>query len=167
MSRVVAWTGHRPALFRDPVAARRTVQEVAAELVWRDAVERFLVGGQRGVDTWAAQCAIALSLPFFVILPIDLGEFTADWSAGDRSVLETTLSAAAEVHVVGGDPALAYTERNRLLATRADLLVAVWAGIGGGGTLETIGLAHAAGVAVREVLLRPSAEASSAQGHGI
>jgi hypothetical protein len=167
MSRIVAWTGHRPELFRDPVAARRTVEDVAAELLTRDGAQRFLVGGQRGVDTWAALSAIALSVPFFVILPVDIGEFTADWSNDDRSVLETTLSAAAEVQVVGGDPATAYTERNRLLATQADLLVAVWAGLTGGGTFETIGFANGAGVVVREVLLEPSVEAGSAHGHGI
>ena|SRR5712691_2198380 len=167
MSRIVAWTGHRPELFRDPVAARRTVEDVAAELVRRDAAQRFLVGGQRGVDTWAALSAIALSVPFLVILPLEIGEFTTDWSLDDRGILEMTLAAAGDVRVIGGDPVTAYTERDRLLATQPLLLVAVWAGLQGGGTFETIGLARAAGVAVREVLLEPSDEAGSAQGRGI
>jgi predicted Rossmann-fold nucleotide-binding protein len=162
MSRIVAWTGHRPALFRDPVAARLTVEEVAAELVQRDAVRRFLVGGQRGVDTWAALSAMTLGVPFVVILPLELHDFALDWPIEDRSVLETTLAAASAVRAATG-----YTQRNRLLATQADLLVAVWAGIVGGGTSETIALARAAGVALREVILEPSAEASSAQGRGI
>jgi hypothetical protein len=167
MSRVVAWTGHRPELFLDPVAARLTVGEVATELVQREASERFLVGGQRGVDTWAALTAMTLGVPFVVILPLDVGEFTAAWSADDRSVLERFLAAASEIKIVGGDPAQAYTERNRLLATQANLLVAVWTGRLGGGTAETIAIAHAAGVPVREVRLEASPEATSAQGRGI
>src|ERR687888_474034 len=45
----------------------------------------------------------------------------------------------------------AYTERNRVLVTSADLLVAVWTGRTGGGTAETVSLAHAHGTPVREV----------------
>jgi predicted Rossmann fold nucleotide-binding protein DprA/Smf involved in DNA uptake len=108
-----------------------------------------------------------LSRPFVVILPLDVAEFTADWSADDRSVLQETLAAASEVRVVGGDPAQAFTERNRLLATLADRLVAVWTGRRGGGTAETIAFARAAGVAVREVVLQASPSADSAQGRGI
>jgi predicted Rossmann fold nucleotide-binding protein DprA/Smf involved in DNA uptake len=167
MSRSVAWTGHRPELFRDPVAARDTVQAIARELSRDEGVGRFLVGGQRGVDTWAALSAITLSVPFVVILPLDVAEFTADWSADDRSVLEATLAAASDVRVVGGDPAQAFTERNRLLATLANLLVAVWTGTRGGGTAETIAFARAAGVAVHEVVLEPSPSAGSAKGRGI
>jgi predicted Rossmann fold nucleotide-binding protein DprA/Smf involved in DNA uptake len=165
MSRIVAWTGHRPELFRDPVAAHFAVEEIAADLVRRDAARRFLVGGQRGVDTWAALSAIALGVPSVVILPLGVAEFTAQWPAEDRSVLETTLAAAIEIHIIG--TTAGYTERNRFLATHADLLVAVWAGITHGGTFETITFAREAGVVVREVLLDPSPEAGSAQGRGI
>ena len=167
MSRVVAWTGHRPELFRDTVAARDTVQAIARELSRDGGATRFLVGGQRGVDTWAALSARTLSVPFVVILPLDVAEFAADWSAEDRSVLEATLAAAREVRVVGGDPAQAFSERNRLLATNADLLVAVWTGTRGGGTAETIDFARAAGVPVREIVLEASPLADSAQGRGI
>jgi hypothetical protein len=162
MSRIVAWTGHRPELFRDPIGARLKVEAVAGEVVQRDRPRRFLVGGQRGVDTWAALSAITLGVPFVVILPLEVAEFTAGWSSEDRSVLETTLANASEVRTAAG-----YTERNRLLATRADLLVAVWAGIVGGGTFETLSLARAAGVAIREVLLEPSTDAGAVQGRGI
>lgn len=161
MSRIVAWSGHRPDLFRDPMAARMAVDAAARQLVEHGA-ERFLVGGQRGVDTWAAQSAIARGVPFGLILPIQPEEFTGDWSDEDRQLLETTLTLAAEVTVAAG-----YTERNRHLATRADLLVAVWTRTAGGGTAETIDFARTAGTIVREIVLEPSAAARSARSRNL
>jgi hypothetical protein len=53
------------------------------------------------------------------------------------------------------------------LAAQADLLVAVWTQLGGGGTAETIALARAAGTPVRELLLPVAQIAHSARGRGI
>jgi hypothetical protein len=167
MSRIVAWTGHRPDLFRDPAAARAAVEATAHDLVTREDVARFLVGGQRGVDTWAAQAATALGVPFMLVLPLDVNEFTHDWASADRQLLDGLLAEANEVRVVGGEPAAAYTERNRRLATQADLLVAVWTQLGGGGTAETITLARAAGTPVREIVLQMAQIAHSPHSRGI
>jgi hypothetical protein len=158
---IVAWTGHRPDLFRTPDAARGAVYSAARELVAEGATH-FLVGGQRGVDTWAALAAIALAVPFTVVLPLDVDAFTRAWTPADRTVLEAhVLAYAQQVRIAGG-----YTERNRVLATQPDLLVAVWAGVPGGGTAETLDLAHQAGTTVREIKLDPSPNASSATGSG-
>jgi hypothetical protein len=169
MSTIVAWTGHRPDIFRDPAAAFAAVTATAHGLVTHDRAEHFLVGGQRGVDTWAAQTAIACGVPFTLVLPLEVGEFTSDWSAADRAALESIAALASEVRIVGTarDPAAAYTERNRRLATQGDLLVAVWTRLEGGGTAETIALARAAGTPVREVVLPIAQIAHSAQGRGI
>src|SRR6266702_2341537 len=128
MSTIVSWTGHRPDLFRDPAAARTAVEATAQDLLAHTQAERFLVGGQRGVDTWAAQAAIALSVPFTLVLPLEVAELTSDWSAPDRATLESVVAQASDFRIVGtsSDPAAAYTERNRQLASQADLLVAVW-----------------------------------------
>src|SRR5687767_15367924 len=72
---IVGWTGHRPDLFDDVDSAMRAVSDAAHELVSGGRVERFLVGGQRGVDTWAAQAAIDNHLPFTLILPLSVPEF--------------------------------------------------------------------------------------------
>jgi hypothetical protein len=154
-------------LFLDPPAARSAVESAAAELARSGDVSRFLVGGQRGVDTWAALAAMSLRLPFTLVLPLLVPEFSHDWSDEDRSILERTVAAAGDVRVGGGDRAGAFTERNRVLATDADLLVAVWTGIRGGGTAETIALARAAGTPLREILLEPSPAAGFARGRGI
>jgi hypothetical protein len=77
-------------------------------------------------------------------------------------VLYATLARAEDVQVAG-----TFSERNRRLATGADLLVAVWTGMGGGGTAETLALAGQAGTPIREVRLAPAPGADSARGRGI
>jgi hypothetical protein len=167
--RRIAWTGHRPELFRDPAAARRRVAQVARQLISETAGSalRFLLGGQRGVDTWAALAALELEIPFALVLPLAPDAFSEGWAAPDREALQLTLARADRVHLVGGDPAGAYRERNRLLATGADLLVAVWTKTPGGGTAETMAFARAAGTPIREVLLAPAPGARRVRGRGI
>jgi hypothetical protein len=152
-------------MFADSEAAKAAVDQAAARL-GADG-QRFLVGGQRGVDTWAALAALALGVPFTLYLPLEPDDFAAAWSADDRRLLDRTLTSAVEVHVVGGAPERAYTERNRLLATSGDLLVAVWTGISTGGTAETIRFARAAGTPIQEVLLQARPGADAARGRGL
>jgi hypothetical protein len=161
VSRIVAWTGHRPDIFRDVELARQTVELAARELIASGA-EQFLLGGQRGVDTWAALTAVAQGVPFRLVLPLPPDEFTHDWVRADRDLLQQTIALAYQVSVAGG-----YTQRNRQLSSGAHLLVAVWTGIGGGGTAETIQQARLSGTPVREFLLQPSTSASEAVGRGI
>jgi hypothetical protein len=167
--RLIAWTGHRPELFRDPAAARERVAQLARDLVSEQAgsTPRFLVGGQRGVDTWAALAALDLGTPFELILPLEPDAFSTGWAAADKERLHLTVARAARVQVVGGEPALAYSERNRLLATGADLLVAVWTRTPAGGTAETLAFARAAGTPIREAVLPPAPGAPRAQGRGV
>lgn len=161
MSRIVSWTGHRPDLFDDPDLARQAVDRAAHELA--DAGGRqFLVGGQRGVDTWAALAAISLVVPFRLVLPFDADEFARDWAEIDRATLHSTLERAVDVRIAGG-----FSERNRILAREPQLLIAVWTGTRGGGTAETVALARAAGTPIREILLNPSVDVASASGRGI
>ena len=157
---IVGWTGHRPDLFRDPLGARAAVDSAAREFARKAAVQ-FRVGGQRGVDTWAALSAIELTIPFAVILPAPVAAFTADWSFDDVAVFEETLEHAQNVRIVDG-----YSERNQQLVSGAELLVAVWTRIAGGGTAETVDLARQAGIAIHEIVQEaaPGAEFSSGRG---
>ena len=164
---IVAWTGHKPELFADPQAAVTAVASTAHGLVAQGTVDSFLVGGQRGVDTYAALAAIALDVPFTLVLPQDVPYFARGWTPADRATLERTVAAAAEVRIIGGSWDAAFTERNRILATTATLLVAVWTGTRGGGTAETIDLARAAGTPFREVLLAAAPESDALDGRGI
>jgi hypothetical protein len=158
---LVAWTGHRPELFRDPLVARDAVISTARELARRSEA-RFLLGGQRGVDTWAALHALRARIPYTLVLPFDVGIFTQDWSEADRSALLHSMAHAEAVQIAGG-----YTQRNHVLAEGADLLVAIWTRTTGGGTAETLDLARRAGTPIREVILAPSPTARSARGRGI
>jgi hypothetical protein len=163
-ARVITWTGHRPDIFQDPEAARAAVEETTEKLQ----AERFLVGGQRGVDTWAALAAHRLGVPFTLVLPLPVEAFAVGWSEDDRRRLEDSLGWATEVRIVGGpsEPE-AYTERNRILGTSGELLVAVWTGRAGGGTAETIAFARAAGVPIHEVRLPASPLGEHATGRGL
>ncbi|HEY3064047.1 MAG TPA: SLOG family protein [Chloroflexota bacterium] len=159
---IVAWTGHRPDLFEDVGIAHTAVMDAARDLLLHEPLERFLVGGQRGVDTWAAEAAIELGLQFTLILPFDVADFTVDWTATDRTRLLESVQRADQVRIAGG-----YRERNRALATEGDLLIAVWTGRLGGGTAETVGFARDFGTPVREVRLRAAPSTGPAAGRGI
>lgn len=160
---LVGWTGHRPDLFRDPAGARVALDALAEDLKRNHGASTFLTGGQRGVDTWAALAGMRLGVQLQVILPVEVGAFTAtDWTPDERALLARILAYASGVRVAGS-----YTERNRLVATRADVLIAVWTGTPGGGTQETIGFARAAGTPVKHLILEADPAAASARGRGI
>ena len=150
----VAWTGHRPEYFADPAAVAAEVAALAAALrAEYGAALAFHCGGQRGVDTWAAACAERLGLPLHLYLPLPFARFTADWDPAEVPALERSWAYARERVVVDPDGTLgaaAYSRRNWLLAERGELLVAVWTGLGGGGTAETIQAARQLGRPVRE-----------------
>ena len=150
----VAWTGHRPEFFADPAAVERHIRDLAttyqADLGARLA---FHCGGQRGVDTWAGAAAEALGIALHLYLPLPIARFAADWPSPDVATLERHWAYAVERVVL--DPggtlgAEAYSRRNGLLAERGDVLIAVWTGLGGGGTAETIAFARSLGRYVEE-----------------
>ena len=150
----VAWTGHRPEYFADPAAVAREVGAIAERLrAEHGPALVFHCGGQRGVDSWAADAAERLGVPLHLYLPLPVARFAADWTPADRAALEGSWAYAAERLVVDPEGALgaaAYRERNRLLAERGDLLVAVWTGLEGGGTAETIAFARELGRPIAE-----------------
>ena len=156
----VAWTGHRPDLFADPAAVARAVEARAAALrSEHGAALAFHCGGQRGVDTWAAGAARQLGVPLHLYLPLPVARFAADWPAPDLAALEASWAYAVEHVVVDAEGtlgAVAYSRRNALLAERCELLVAMWTGLGGGGTAETITAARALGRRVEEQLFAAS-----------
>jgi hypothetical protein len=159
---IIGWTGHRPDLFADPPAARLTVRLIAAEAarLWPSA--EFVTGGQRGVDTWAALAAIRLRRPFHLVLPRPADELAAGWVEHERTELGRLVDRAASVAVI--DPqaqrgALAYDLRNEAVASRSDLMVAVWTGLRMGGTFFTLSAARHRGRPVVERVLAASGEA--------
>jgi predicted Rossmann-fold nucleotide-binding protein len=139
----VGWTGHRPDLFAQPDRVRSSLESIARDLVEREGAKGFVTGGQRGVDTWAADAALSLGVRLTLLLP--LGLVDESWTEADVRALERLRAVAREVRTVDS-----FSRRNRLVAESVDLLVAVWTGTRGGGTEETIGFARTAGTPVRE-----------------
>jgi hypothetical protein len=163
----VGWTGHRPELFQDSAAARSAVLEQAARLLKRSGNVRFITGGQRGVDLWAAQCALAARIPFEVILPVKPAAFTRDWLPEDVAALDALLEQAESVTTVdmaGRWEPLAYDLRCEEIARRADLLVVVWTGTRQGGTFLTICAAEARGIPIQQATMARSSGPLSGRG---
>jgi hypothetical protein len=166
-----AWTGHRPEYFADPDAVAGRILELASALrAEHGAALVFHCGGQRGVDTWAAAAAERLKIALHLYLPLPVARFAADWSAEDRAALEQSWTYAVERRVT--DPrgllgAEAYRRRNRLLAERCDLLIAVWTGLGGGGTAQTMAFARDLGRPVEEHRFAPSGRLPKPDERGI
>ena len=164
----VAWTGHRPDLFANASAAHAAVEATAANLARTHADLIFLVGGQRGVDTWAAMAGHRLAIPIHLILPLPAAAFAdRTWSAADRETLDDLQTISSQLTIVGSGVPDPYRARNRLLVESADMLYAVWTGTTGGGTDQTLAFARARGIPVREITFEPSGSAGAASGRGI
>jgi hypothetical protein len=170
---LVGWTGHRPGLFRSPEEARKGIERMADAALARWSGATFVCGGQRGVDTWAAQAALARGIPFWVVLPARPEPFTEGWEDADRDLLAALMTRAADVRIVGEAPPLpnppspggretsragplAYDRRNEIVAKESDLLIAVWTGLRQGGTFYTLCAAHAFGTPVESTILAPA-----------
>jgi len=83
----IAWTGHRPELFAEPVAVEGHVDAEVARLQRLDPELTIVCGGQRGVDLWVAEVALRFRAPLEVILPTPIRVFTGAWSVTDRARL--------------------------------------------------------------------------------
>jgi DNA recombination-mediator protein A len=165
----VGFTGHRPELFADADRARAAVHDELSELhAEAPGSLTVIAGGQRGVDTWAALAAVALEIPFVLVLPAPVEELTRDWPIEDVRVLADLRRAALREELIDARAACdAYMRRNARIAELAHVLIAVWTGVEGGGTAETLAFARQRNTSVREVRLPAAPDAASARGRGI
>lgn len=155
----VAWTGHRPELFDRPDVARELIARETDRLLAEHGPRLVVLsGGQRGVDLWAASAARARGIRLELLLPSPAALLSTTWPADDATALASLLDYAAQVLVFGEDPAdrAGYDARNRALAARCDLLVAVWTGLERGGTFFTMTEAKGLGKPIRALRLEPS-----------
>jgi hypothetical protein len=165
----IAWTGHRPEVFRDHAQARARVDTLAWAAVARWPAAEFVCGGQRGVDQWAAAAGLAAGRPVHLVLPSPPSRFTVGWPDADRASLERLLERAASLAVLdatGTYGPLAYDWRNEALVRGADRLIAVWTGLRRGGTFYTLCAAAVGGVVVEAEIL-PAAAGVPPGGRGL
>lgn len=128
---IISFTGHRPdrlggyvtpnPLYTKIVSNMRYVIEgLGAKLIY--------VGGAQGVDTWAAELAIEMKIPFILAIPCENQE--ALWPKAAKEKYHSILEKAKEVILVCSGPYSAEKMfiRNRFLVDKADTLVAIFDG---------------------------------------
>ena len=133
---IVAFTGHRPTrlkehLLRTEVAIRKFLEERKPDKV--------ISGMAQGVDMFAFEHAYELGIP--VIAAVPWWGHGNNWPKVHREEYIDNLDKAAEVVVVSEVEMFVpwvYQKRDEWMVDRCDLLVAVWDGVDGGGTYNTI-----------------------------
>lgn len=146
-----AFTGHRPKRLPwgsdegDPrCLALKQLMRQAVEQTRLWGCDGYLCGMALGCDTYFAELVLDMSLPLEVVLPCP-GQ--ADrWPEKDRRRYESLLLRASAIHVLED----CYSDgcmlrRNRAMIDRAQLLITVYDGRGGG-TGSTVAYAKKRGV---------------------
>lgn len=133
-----AFTGHRPQRLpwggREEDPRCRALKVLLSQAVEKVAVRgctEFLCGMALGCDTWFAEAVLEKGLKLIAVLPCP-GQ-TDHWAQKDRTRYEGLLSCCSEICVVEDS----YSEgcmlrRNRAMIDRADILISVYDGCGGG-----------------------------------
>jgi uncharacterized phage-like protein YoqJ len=132
----IAMTGHRPqALDSDFGYNSELWQFIYAEL--RNTFEKqkpskIITGMALGVDTVAAEVALAMEIPFVAAVPFPGQD--AKWSTPQQEHYHMLLSYAAHIETCDKGPYSPYLmeKRNRWMVDNADIVVAVWNGWKGG-----------------------------------
>ena len=150
---VCAFTGHRPQRLpwgtreADPrcVALKRLLEESIVQAAARGC-DTFLCGMARGCDTYFAEAV--LNLGFRLIAMVPCPEQADRWPEADRDRYRALLLRCEAIHVLENT----YSEgcmqrRNRAMVDRADLLISVYDG-SGGGTGSTVAYARESGVTI-------------------
>ena len=126
---VLAFTGHRPdkvAAFE--VAVRRHMFAALLAMEPREVISGMAVG----VDTWAAESALALDIPLVAAIPFEGQHYR--WPAEARRLYGRLLDRAARIQVVCPGPyhPSKMQARNEWMVDRAGLLLGYWNGSAGG-----------------------------------
>jgi len=148
---ICAFTGHRPQRLpwggneQDPrCLALKTLLDAAVLQAAERGCDTFLCGMARGCDTYFAETVLAHGLRLEAVLPCP--DQADRWPEADRLRYQELLLRCAAIHVLEA----AYSDgcmlrRNRAMVDRADLLITVYDGQGGG-TASTIRCARERGV---------------------
>lgn len=142
---------HRPQL-RDAIAAAlRGFGDVARDLGGDPPRPELLTALAEGADRYAAHAALALGWRLAAASPFGPSRYEADFPEAESVAEFRALWAAANSRVVLRDAVAPYVAVGRWVATRADILLAVWNGAppnGPGGTAEVCALAADAGTPI-------------------
>ncbi len=146
---VVGFTGHRQ--LTDPDGATRVMREVLTELKAEPGVEWLALSSvAAGSDVLFARTALSLGLGWEAVLPLPPAEFRRDFDDVSWREVETLLSEAEAVRVIGERPERedAYLDSGMEAVNYCDVLLAFWDGEparGRGGTAEIVAYAREMG----------------------
>lgn len=144
---VVGFTGHR--LLRDSAAVGRVLRQVLEELRGEAGVEWLALSSlAEGADLLFARTALQVGIGWEAVLPLPPAEFRVDFAPEVWREVESLLSEAEHVRVIGERTARddAYLDCGMETVNHCDVLLAVWDGErsrGRGGTAEIVGYARA------------------------
>lgn len=131
---VVAFTGHRPdklgGYYDNPIA--KWVKGQIVKNLSKLKPSKIISGMALGVDTWAAEAAIELGIPFEAAIPFEGQELR--WPTKSQDKFNYLRSKASEVTIVcdGGYHPKKMQLRNQHMVNSSDILIAIWDGSTGG-----------------------------------
>lgn len=132
---IISFSGHRPNKIGGYKTPNPTYNYICKEIEKHLIAlkpEKVIVGGALGVDTWAANIAYKLKIPFILAVPFKGQELA--WPPSSQNIYNRMLEKSLEVVIVsdGGYSAAKMQIRNQWMVDRADILIGIWNGSTGG-----------------------------------
>lgn len=138
---ILGVTGHRPPKvggYEENNLTAHLIKKKMRQSILAHEPEQLITGMALGVDTWAAEIAIELNIPFVAAIPF-MGQ-QLKWPSAAQSRYLQLIDRATAVKVVckGGYAVWKMQERNEWIIWHCDLLLAVWDKSPEGGTFKCI-----------------------------
>lgn len=133
--KIIAGTGHRPPKiggYKLPNPKYNYICQQTEKILLTEQPDKVISGMALGFDSWLANIAIKLGIPFIAAVPFE-GQERA-WPMESQKVFHKLLDRAAEVVIVseGGYAAYKMQTRNTWMVDQCDKLIAIWDGSKGG-----------------------------------
>ena len=142
MSRVAAFTGHRPNKLngynpKDNIKLLWKLADVVEDLIVNQGYTAFITGMALGIDTWAAKIVLKLQEKYphiQLICAIPCANHSGKWREGDKKIWQEIVDRAEDVVYVSTEEYTPYCmqARNVFMVDHCSLLVGVWDGTAGG-----------------------------------
>ncbi len=130
---IVAFSGHRPQKVGGygDTPLRRAITSALRNILVELRPTLAISGMALGVDQWAAQLCIDLSIPFDAYVPFNGQE--SRWPDASKREYLALLRKARKIRVIANAYSnAAFQRRNEAMVDDCDVLVAVWDGSAGG-----------------------------------
>lgn len=121
----IAFTGHRPESFSILSKEESLFNDKLKKLLEKFIDDfYFIVGGCRGVDSWAAKYAINNKIDFDLYLPFPFEIYSLKWNDEDKYFLKKQIELAKNVKICSKEyNSKYYIIRDRDMVDNCDILV--------------------------------------------